>query len=68
MKKVQLTLAKAQMKMHDILESDRGDTNFISIMIVLGIVLAVAIVFIAFKDKIVGAASEQIDAFLASFG
>lgn len=68
MKKVQLTLAKAQMKMHDFLANDRGDTNFISIMIVLGIVLAVAIVFISFKDQIVGAASEQINTFLASFG
>lgn len=33
---------------------ERGDTNFISILIILGIVILVAGVFIGFKDQIVG--------------
>lgn len=35
-------------------KSERGDTNFISILIILGIVIVVATVFIGFKDQIVG--------------
>lgn len=37
------------------LSEEDGDTNFLSIMIVLGIVLVVAAVFILFKDQILGA-------------
>lgn len=37
----------------NIIRNEDGDTNFISIIIILAIVLLVAIVFIAFKDKIV---------------
>lgn len=44
-------------------ESERGDTNFISIMILLGVALAVAGVFITFKDKIVGDVQVIIDGF-----
>ena len=34
------------------LSEEDGDTNFLSIMIVLGIVLVVAVLFIAFKDHL----------------
>lgn len=33
--------------------SERGDTNFISILIILGIVVILAGIFIGFKDTIV---------------
>lgn len=35
-------------------EEDRGDTNFISIAIILVVVIAIAIVFITFGDDITG--------------
>lgn len=42
---------------------ERGDTNFISILIILGIVILVAGVFIGFKDQIVG----QVQAIVGGF-
>lgn len=45
------------------LASERGDTNFISILIILGIVIILAGVFMAFKDQIVGQVQEIIDGF-----
>lgn len=36
------------------LAEERGDTNFISIAIILIVVITVAIVFIQFKDAILG--------------
>ena len=34
-------------------KKERGDTNFISILIILGIVILVSAVFLGFKDTIV---------------
>jgi len=45
------------------LRCERGDTNFISILIVLGIVILVAGVFIGFKNQIVG----QVEAIVNGF-
>lgn len=42
---------------------ERGDTNFISILIILGIVILVAGVFIGFKDQIV----DQVQAIVGGF-
>jgi len=50
-------------KMHAWLNSERGDTNFISILIILGIVILLAGVFMGFKDQIVGMVQEIIDGF-----
>lgn len=43
--------------------SDQGDTNFISIIIILAIVIIVAGVFVGFKDRIIGSATEAIEKF-----
>lgn len=48
--------------------SDQGDTNFISIIIVLAIVIIVAGVFVGFKDQILEAAEEAINDFTKLFG
>ena len=48
------------------LKSERGDTNFISILIVMGIVILLAGLFIGFKDQIVGQVQEIIDGFVIS--
>lgn len=44
-------------------KNERGDTNFISILIILGIVIILAGLFIAFKDKIVEQVNSIIDGF-----
>lgn len=41
--------------------SERGDTNFISILIILGIVVVLAAAFIGFKDTIINAVNGMID-------
>lgn len=50
-------------KLHAWMTSERGDTNFISILIILGIVIILAGVFMGFKDQIVGQVQEIIDGF-----
>lgn len=37
----------------NMMKEEKGDTNFISILIILGIVIILAGVFIVFKDQIV---------------
>ncbi len=44
-------------------EEERGDTNFISIIIILGIVLILATVFIGFKDTIVEKVRTELNSF-----
>lgn len=56
-------LIKAYLIVMDKLKSERGDTNFISIIIILGIVLLVAGLFIGFKDQIVGMVQSIVDGF-----
>lgn len=41
-------------KAKDIIKEENGDTNFISIIIILAIVLLVAVAFMIFKDQIIG--------------
>lgn len=61
--KVNSALLSAELKtrkaVSDIVKNERGDTNFISIAIILVIVLAVAISFIAFKDKLMPKFEEK---------
>lgn len=49
-------------------KSERGDTNFISILIVLGIVILLATVFIGFKDQIVNQVRGIVDGFQIDSG
>lgn len=42
-------------------KEDDGDTNFLSIFIILGIVLALAVIFIGFKDRIVTFVEKKMD-------
>ena len=45
------------------LTDERGDTNFISILIILGIVILLAGVFIGFKDQIITQVQNIISGF-----
>lgn len=47
-------------------KDERGDTNFISILIILGIVILLAVLFIGFKDQIVEQVQNIVDGFTIS--
>ena len=49
------------------LSEEDGDTNFLSIMIVLGIVLVVAALFIVFKDQILGVVQGAWNSFMETW-
>lgn len=54
MHKMDWSILRTKQAVKHFLTEDRGDTNFISIAIILVVVIAVAIVFIAFKDQVLG--------------
>ena len=58
--------AKANRIVRTAVKNESGDTNFISILIILGIVIIVAGVFMAFKDQIVGQVQNIINGFTIS--
>ncbi|MBQ8802273.1 MAG: hypothetical protein IJZ53_01370 [Tyzzerella sp.] len=66
--KLNLLVWKTRSKVNDFLYNEDGDTNFISIIIIMAIVLLMAIVFIAFKDKIVQLVNSTWTKFSTSFG
>lgn len=57
------TSLKAITKIQNVLRGEKGDTNFISILIILGIVILLAGIFIVFKDQIVSQVQAIIDSF-----
>lgn len=50
------------------LADERGDTNFISIAIILIVVITVAVVFIGFKDTILAAFNDAVNQLKAALG
>ena len=56
---IRLLYIKIMLGVYDFLHDEKGDTNFLSIMIILGIVLVLAVLFFSFKDRIVGFVEEQ---------
>jgi len=62
-----LKLLSFQNKVAAKLSEERGDTNFLSIIIILVIVLAVATVFILFKDEIMATAEAAFASFQSMF-
>lgn len=52
-----------QTKLNELLSEERGDTNFISILIILGVVIILAGVFMGFKDQIVNQVKAIVDGF-----
>ena len=51
--KINAMLIKTRIKAVTFFKDERGDTNFISILVILGIALALAAVFLTFKDQII---------------
>ncbi len=54
---------KARMVAISFFKKENGDTNFISILVVLAIVMVVAGTFIAFKDQIIGWVTDNMPDF-----
>ena len=52
---------KTRVGMVKLMEDEQGDTSFISLIIILGLVVTLAGVFIGFKDTIINAAKAAID-------
>ena len=52
---------KIKLTANKFLKNEKGDTNFVSILIIMGIAIALAGVFIGFKDQIVGMVQDAIN-------
>lgn len=68
MKKVDLMFINAQMRWIQFWDEERGDTNFISILVLLGIALALAGVFLGFKDQVLEWVNRNIGGFFSMSG
>lgn len=67
-RKVDSLLLRAKFRFHDFLNHEEGDTNFISILVLLGIALALAGVFLGFKDQVLGWVDTNIGDFFSQRG
>lgn len=67
MNKIEKAMIGIYCKMYNgfnkVMKDEKGDTNFISILIILGIVIIVAGVFITYKNKLVDQVDKQIQNF-----
>lgn len=59
---------KAATKVEAFKQNEKGDTNFISILVLLGIALALAGVFLVFKDQILTWVDTNIGGFFGQSG
>lgn len=56
----------AQSKIQRFLNEEDGDTNFISILVLLGIALGLAGIFLGFKDQVLGWVNKNIGSFFGT--
>ena len=66
-KKLKSAAMKAQLSARNFVSDERGDTNFISIAIILIVIISIAIVFIAFRDQILGKLQQAINDLMNAF-
>ena len=66
--KMNSLIIREKCKIDSFIYNDKGDTNFISIIVVLGIVLALAAVFLTFKDQILAWTDSNIGDFFSRKG
>lgn len=67
-KKLDMMLFVAKAKVESFLRDEKGDTNFISILVLLGIALALAGVFLTFKDQVLGWVDTNVGEFFSKSG
>ncbi len=68
MRKLDALCINAQTRWNCFLTEERGDTNFISILVILGIALALAGVFLGFKDQVLAWVDTNIGDFFNQSG
>jgi len=68
MRKLDSVLLGMRVRMSRFLTEERGDTNFISILVLLGIALALAGVFLTFKDQVLAWVDTNIGNFFTTSG
>ncbi len=61
-------ITDARNEMQSFINDEDGDTNFISILVLLGIALALAGVFLTFKDQVLGWVDTNIGSFFSESG
>ena len=66
--KIEQALISAKLAMTRFASEERGDTNFLSIAIILVVVLALAVVFIAFGDELTGMLGESTEELFDALG
>lgn len=64
--KMNAVLTMAYIKVNAFMKDERGDTNFISILVLLGIALALAGVFLSFQEEIMGWVERNIGSFFST--
>lgn len=63
--KMDSILIMTKNRIHNFLVDEKGDTNFISILVLLGIALALAGIFLAFQEKIMNWVDTTIGGFFS---
>lgn len=66
--KMDAFIIKMKFKIASSLENEKGDTNFISVLVLLGIALALAAIFLGFKDQILAWVDKNIGDFFTKSG
>ena len=66
--KIENALWRAKFALNRFAKEERGDTNFISIAIILVVVLVLAVVFIAFGGKLTEALKTKINELYDALG
>ena len=64
--KMNAVLTMAYIKVNALMKDERGDTNFISILVLLGIALALAGVFLSFQEEIMVWVERNIGSFFST--
>lgn len=68
MRKLDGMLIGAKLRLNAFVNQEEGDTNFISILVLLGIALALAGVFLGFKDQVIAWVDTNIGDFFSQNG
>lgn len=68
MKKLNNALVRMQCEATRVCSEERGDTNFISIAIILIVVIGIAVLFIQFGDRIATTFKTEVNDLLGKLG
>ena len=68
LRKADVLLLRAKYELEEFFNREEGDTNFISILVLLGIALALAGVFLGFKDQVLSWVDTNIGGFFNQRG